>query len=56
MKTDITNKDVEEITNNYNKWVECTGVVLPKSSYYYEILSMLYDAYERGLNNKNLEL
>lgn len=52
MRNSIRNKDIEEITNNFNEWVDCTGFVTPKTSYYYEILSMIYDAYEKGLNNK----
>lgn len=45
-------KDILEIIENFNEWVDSTGFVLKGSSYYYEILSMLYDAYERGLNSK----
>ena len=52
MKIDVVNKDIDKITNNFNEWAYCTGFVIPQTSYYYEILNMLYDAYERGLNNK----
>ena len=51
-EVDDENKDIDKITNNFNEWAYCTGFVIPQTSYYYEILNMLYDAYERGLNNK----